>query len=246
MNRLSIFLLTAFFATSTCFAQDFSKVGTGSAQFLKIDVGARSVALGGAYVAMADDIFAMFWNPAGIARMDRRSVGFSHKRYIADLNHNYLGFLSPLGENGSIGLHAIFMSTDPIEITTIDQPRGTATYYQFSNLALGLSYARWMSDRLTIGATVKYVRESIYRERAQGLAFDIGSLFDTGIFGIRLGMSLANFGGSLRLDGPDIDSVVDTDERSAGNRTTPARLRTLDFPLPLDNRPWIFFSLFLR
>jgi hypothetical protein len=232
-KQLSISLLILSFAATLCTAQEFSKVGTGSAQFLKIDAGARSVALGGAYVAMADDIFAMYWNPAGVARVEKKSIGGSRKSYIADLNHNYLGLLLPLNEINSLGFHVIFMSTDPIEITTIDQPRGTGTYYEYSNLAAGMSYSRWMTDRLTLGATVKYLRESIYRERAQGLAFDVGSLFDTGIYGIRLGMSLSNFGGSLRMDGPDIDAAVDTDPGNTGNRDTPSRLRTLDWPLPL-------------
>jgi hypothetical protein len=244
MKRLSTFLVIFMLAASLCPAQEFSKVGTGGAQFLKIDAGARSVALGGAYVAMADDIFAMYWNPAGVARVNKKSIGGAHKNYIADLKHNYLGFLLPLNETSSLGFHTIFMSTDPIEITTIDQPRGTGTYYEYSNLAVGVSYSRWMTDRLTLGATVKYLRESIYRERAQGLAFDIGSLFDTGIYGIRLGMSLSNFGSSLRLDGPDIDAAVDTDPRSAGNRDTPSRLRTLDWPLPLIFRMGVRLDLF--
>ncbi len=233
MKRLSTCLLVLLLAASFCEAQEFSKVGTGSAQFLKIDVGARSVALGGAYVAMADDIFSMYWNPAGVARLTRKSAGASYKNYIAGLNHNYVGLVLPLGETSGLGFHVIFMSTDPIEITTIEQPRGTGTFYGYSNLAIGASYARWMTDRLTLGATVKFLRESIYRESANGLAFDIGSLFDTGILGIRLGMSLSNFGGSMRLDGPDIDAIVDTDTRNEGNRTTPSRLRTLDWSLPL-------------
>jgi hypothetical protein len=229
LNCLLVLLLAASFGE----AQEFSKVGTGSAQFLKIDVGARSVGLGGAYVAMADDIFSMYWNPAGVARMTRKSAGASYKNYIADLNHNYIGLALPLGETSGLGFHAIFMSTDPIEITTVEQPRGTGTFYEYSNLAIGISYGRWMTDRLTLGATVKYLHESIHREKAQGLAFDIGSLFDTGIYGIRLGMSLSNFGSNMRMDGPDLDALADIDAGTASNRTTPSRLRTLDWPLPL-------------
>jgi hypothetical protein len=242
MKKFLAYLFVLLLAASFCEAQEFSKVGTGSAQFLKIDIGARSVALGGAYVAMADDIFSMYWNPAGVARMKRKSVGGSYKNYIADLNHNYVGLVLPLNETSGLGFHAIFMNTDPIEITTIEQPRGTGTFYDYTNLAIGASYGRWMTDRLTLGATVKFCGKA-FTASANALAFDIGSLFDTGILGIRLGMSLSNFGSSMRLDGPDIDAIVDTDTGNDGNRTTPSRLRTLEWPLPLIFRMGIRMDL---
>jgi hypothetical protein len=234
-SLLYLFTFYIFFVifASTANAQEFSKVGTGAAQFLKIDVGARSVAMGGSYVAMADDIYAMYWNPSGIARASQSIIGGSFKKYIADLNHSFVGAVFPLNNTSSVGFHVLFMTADPIEITTIEKPRGTGTYYSYNSAAVGFSYARWLTDRLTLGTTIKFVRESIYRERAQTLAFDIGSQLDTGIYGVRLGMSLSNFGGDMRLEGPDLDAVIDTDTQTEGNRATPGRLRTLDWPLPL-------------
>ncbi|RQW03479.1 hypothetical protein EH223_09880, partial [candidate division KSB1 bacterium] len=69
MKKIRLFFL-ALFMTSFLFAQEVTKVGTTAAGFLNIDVGARAIGMGGAYVAVSDDIMSMYWNVAGISRID--------------------------------------------------------------------------------------------------------------------------------------------------------------------------------
>lgn len=68
-------------------AQIFEKVGTFDGQFLKIGIGARAAAMGGAFVAVADDASALYWNAAGIARVDadKSQLQFNHAIWPADL-----------------------------------------------------------------------------------------------------------------------------------------------------------------
>jgi hypothetical protein len=214
-------------------AAPFSRVGTSMAEFLKIPAGARGAALGGAYAAAAEDVYAMAWNPAGIGRVRGTSLGGTYNNYFADLKYSFVGATIPVDNASTLGVSGMFITTDPIEITTIQQPNGTGTFYDYNGLVLGVSYARWLTDRLTVGVSIKMVSESIYREKASTLAFDIGSQFDTGLFGFRLAMAVTNFGGKMRLDGPDINTSSDTNPNLVGNRETDAKLTTLDWPLPM-------------
>ena len=225
-------------------AADFSRVGSTVAQFLKIPVGARGAALGGAYAAAGEDVFAMAWNPAGIAKITRTTIGGAYKSYIADLQFGFVGIALPLQDQSTFGISAAFLTSDPIEINTIIEPNGTGTYYDYSDFVIGITYSRWMTDRLTVGASIKYIRQSIYREDATALAFDIGSQFDTGLYGTRLAMSISNFGSKMRMDGPDINTISDTQPYLEGNRDTESRLKTKDWPLPLLFRMGILMDIY--
>ncbi len=121
-----------------------------------------------------------------------------------------------------------------MEITTLDNPDGTGSYFSWEAYCIGLSYSRYVTDKLRIGGTVKYVREGAYYQKAQAIAIDIGSLLDTGVLGLKLGMCLSNFGGQMQLAGSGLE-VTDYDRfpNSSGNIETSAYLKTEKYPLPL-------------
>ncbi|MBN1481219.1 PorV/PorQ family protein [candidate division KSB1 bacterium] len=242
-NRILVIVALLLAIVVAAHAQTFSRVGTSMAQFLKIPAGARGAALGGAYAAASEDVYAMAWNPAGIGRIRDVSLGGTYNTYIADIKYSFVGVSIPVDASSSFGVSAMFITTDPIEITTIEQPNGTGTYYDYSGLVLGASYSRWLTDRLTVGATVKMIREAIYREDASTLAFDIGSQFDTGLYGVRLAMAVTNFGGKMQLDGPDINSTSNTNPNLQGTRDTDAKLRTIEWPLPMIFRMGIMMDV---
>lgn len=219
---------------SVAFAEEVAKTGTTAGKFLSIDVGARSVAMGGAFVAVANDASAMFWNPAGIATLSNPEVFVSYTKWLADINYNYSGFVLPLQKWGAFGLNASFLSMDAMERTTIDEPNGTGEFFDAGSLAFGLCYAKSLTDRFAIGFNGKYIRESIYHSRAQGVALDIGTLFTTPLYGMKLGMSISNFGTKMRMTGDDMLVQHDIDPMIAGNNgNISADLRTDAFDLPL-------------
>jgi opacity protein-like surface antigen len=113
-------------------------------------------------------------------------------------------------------------------------PEGTGERWNAKDLAIGLSYARRLTDHFSIGGTAKYVNQTIYNESANSLTFDLGLLFVTDFNGLRIGMSMSNFGGDLTLDGRDLLNRVDTDPTNSGsNKTLVAKLKTDPWPMPL-------------
>ena len=102
-----------------------TKTGATAGQFLKLGVGARPIALGGAFVAQANDLSAMYWNPAGLARLSGASVQLAHTRYLADITYNFAAFGTSLGNAGTLAASLIYLDSGDMLVRTIAQPEGT-------------------------------------------------------------------------------------------------------------------------
>jgi len=214
-------------------AQDeLSKVATGMGQFLKIGAGARGTALGDAYSALTTDVTALYWNPAGILKTGRPAIALGRTALFADITYDFLGVVYPVNENNSIGISVLYLNSGEMELTTIEEPEGSGQNFDAASYAIGLSLARRLTERFDLGLTVKLVTERLWREQASTLAFDVGSQFDTGIYGMKLGMSLTNFGGKMKLDGPDLDQNY-TNENTGAEYEAGSRLKTEEWPIPL-------------
>jgi hypothetical protein len=233
---IGILLILLLIGVSSSRAQDISRVGTSAAQFLKLGVGARAAALGEAAVTFSSNVTGLYWNPASIASIDRTSIAVSRNELYANLSYNFIGFVQPLGASSAFGVSAIYLDSGDIEITTLDDPDGTGSFFSWEAYCLGLSYSRFVTDRLRIGGTIKYVREGAgaFHQSAQTIAIDIGSLLDTGVLGLKLGMCLSNFGGQMQLGGAGLE-VTDYDRypTSEGNIDNSAYLKMENYPLPL-------------
>ena len=219
---------------SVCtFAQDdFSKVATGTAQFLKLGAGARGTALGDAYSALVNDATAMYWNPAGIQKVQHIALSASRTYLFADINYDFLGVVIPMDENTSIGVSVLYLSSGDIERTTIDEPEGTGDTFDTGHSSIGITIARSLTQRFDLGVTIKYISERLFREEASTIAFDVGSQFDTGIYGIKLGMVLSNFGGKMKFDGPDLNRPITNDQTNI-RYDNGGRWKTEEWPIPL-------------
>jgi len=213
-----------------------TKVGTSAAKFLSIPVGARALGMGGAFVAVANDASAMFWNPAGIAQTYQAEAMFSHSQWIADINVNYGGVTTPVGDFGTVGVHFTSLAMDDMERTTIDQPDGTGEYFSAGSIEVGVSYARYLTDWFAIGGNIKYINEKIWNSSANGWAIDIGTLFTTPFKGLKFGASIANFGTKMQIDGDDLLTQKDISQISGNNANVNAKLTTDQFDLPLTLR----------
>lgn len=209
-----------------------SKKGTAVAQFLKIGVGARATAMGSAFVGLANDVTALYWNPAGIARLERPQFMAAHTEWFADLNHEFMGLSFPLGPSAALGISFTAFYAPEMEQTTIQEPNGTGIYFDTQDIAIGLTYARRLTDRFRFGMTVKYVHQRLFNETASAFAVDIGGQLHTGFKGMRLGMVMTNFGGKMRLDGRDLIVSYDPRRDVAGNPLIESKLATESWPLP--------------
>ncbi|MCJ7813542.1 UPF0164 family protein, partial [bacterium] len=86
------------------FGQEFSKTGTAGAQFLKIGVGARGIAMSDAYGAVCNDVSSIFWNPAGLTQISNTSIMIAHTEWLADINYEAVAVAKTVRNIGTIGL----------------------------------------------------------------------------------------------------------------------------------------------
>jgi len=235
MKKLIPIIIVLMFIKSPAYCT-FSKVGTAAAQFLKIGVGARAMGMGETFVAIANDATTHYWNPAGLASLRTMSLAVSHSIWFADIYHEYVGFSVPFGYSNVIGISAIALNTNEQEVTTVHQPDGAGIYYDVSDIAVGLSFARALTDRFSTGVTVKYIQQNAYNETANSLAIDIGTYLRTGYHGLTIAMCMSNFGGKMQLQGRDLIALTDIDKTIAGNYNTDTRLKTDSWSLPLNFR----------
>ncbi len=210
-----------------------ANLGTSGAQFLQIGVGAKSAALGGAYVALAQDAASLFWNPAGIASLPHQSVYFAHTPWRASIQLNSAAYALRVKDLGSFGAAVTVLSMDRMEVTTEYAPEGTGEFFDAQDLMMSLSFARPLNDRFNVGLTAKYIQQKIWNESASGVAFDVGTQYRLWFNNAVIGMSLTNFGGDIRFDGRDLSYRFDTDTGLPDNRLAPSKLETEAYPLPL-------------
>lgn len=214
----------------------FDNVGTSAAAFLKIGVGSRAVALGGAYTAIGGDPSSLYWNIAGIADMKRSEIMLSHNDWIKDLdiNHDFLGAVFPLGKTGVLGISVTYLSMGDMKVTTLDKPQGTGESFEAFDAAVGLAYARRLTDRFSVGIHGKYVIQHISQSNANAFAVDVGGLYDTGVRGLKIGMAISNFGTQMRMQGRDLRVKLDPFPTVGANpNDVVANLETVSWPLPL-------------
>ena len=210
-----------------------TNVATTSAAFLEIGAGARSLSMGSAFVALADDVSALYWNPAGIVELDQVSTHVYHSPWLVETNYYHGGAVIPMGNLGSIGISYSGVTMDEMEVRTVTYPDGTGEKFGVSDVAMGLAYSKRLTDRFAFGVQVKFVQEKIWHMHAKGLSIDIGSLFTTS-GGMRIGMSVSNFGGKLKMDGINTLVDYDPDETIYGNNDRiDAFLNSAKWPLPL-------------
>tara|TARA_B100000029_G_scaffold199299_1_gene197666 strand:+ start:36 stop:1034 length:999 start_codon:yes stop_codon:yes gene_type:complete len=216
---------------ASLFAQ--SNVATTSASFLEIGAGARSLAMGGSYVSVADDVSSLYWNPAGIVNLERPSTHVYHSPWLVETNFYHGGAVVPMGHLGTMGVTYTTVTMDEMAVRTVKRPDGTGEKFDVTNVAMGLAYAKRLTERFTFGFQTKFVQEKIWQMSAKGFAVDIGSLFTTS-GGLRIGMSVSNFGGKLGMEGINTAVTHDVDETIYGNNDRiNANLDVAKWPLPL-------------
>ncbi len=217
-------------------AQQVSKVGTTAAEFLKIGVGSRATGMGGAYVAVSDDASALYWNPAGIAKIENNEILTTHNRWIGDLNFNFIGAVFNFDKIGHVGFSLTMLSVPEMLVRTEDFQEGTGETFDAADYAVGVSYAGNVGERFSIGGTVKYIQQRIWHTKAHAFAIDIGTKFKTDFLGgMVIGATIYNFGTDLQMRGRDLRTFVDPDPTSDGNNDQiPVNFETDKWNLPLN------------
>jgi hypothetical protein len=215
---------------------EFSRVGTVGAQFLKIGMGARYVAMGEASIACVNDAYAMYWNPAALTEITGSNLSLTNVDWILDVQLNHASFGKSLDPYSAFGVSITALTMGNMEITTVEEPEGTGETFTSSSYALTLGYARRLTDRFSAGVSGKYIWEGISEERASGFAFDFGTLFYTGFRSLRIGMNISNLGPELKLEGPELDTYHNPQPGNPNYDDVQAKLAVDPYDLPLTFR----------
>jgi hypothetical protein len=209
------------------------QIGTSMANFLKIGIGAREVAMGGAVVADCDNASSLFWNPGALDRMGNNEVLLQQTQWLVDTKLYFLGAGIKIPGIGSFGLSIDYFDSGEIEETTLTFPEGTGRTFNTYDLAMGLTYSRKIIERFSAGITIKYIQEGLDREKASTIAFDIGSIFETNFLNnLKIGMSLSNLGGRMKLSGSGLQ-VQYSPNPGYPTKITTADLTTEEWDIPL-------------
>lgn len=227
-------LITVLFLilSSLLYSQSITKTGTTAAQFLKVGIGSRAIGMGGAFTATADDISASYWNPAGLASIPSNEASFNHVEWFADIKIDNAAFATSVPGIGTIGAFVSVLSTNDMMVTTIDRPEGTGEIFNFNNLAIGISYARNLTDNFSIGFNAKYVGENLWHMSAKGFAVDLGTLYRIQILNeFRIAASISNFGTKMQLQGRDALVMKPSGAGDGNLINTNIEMEQFDMPL---------------
>lgn len=245
IHIFSLLVLFSVTASAQTFVSDVSKRGTTAAPFLSIGQGARALSMGGAFVAVADDQSAMYWNPAGIADLSGNRVMFDYTEWIADIKYNYVGATINLGSIGAIGLNLTASSIPDMNVTTVDNPGGTGETFGVSDVCVGVTYALKLTDKFSIGFNPKLIYQKIWKMSASAIALDMGVKYVTPFKGITLGMSISNFGSKMQMGGASTPVLYDPDPLTTGNNgRIPADIRMEQWTLPLNFKVGLAYDVF--
>jgi hypothetical protein len=194
-------LMAGLLLPGLAYGQEFQKVGTVGAQFLKIGFGARAAGMGGAYTAVAEDASAIFWNPAGVARQTDNVLSFNHVAWPAEValtEAAYLWQFDWLPGTLAFSARSLYMDEQPVR-TVLDDLGQSGEFFDAGSVAFGLTYARSLTNKFSAGITGNFIREGLADYSATAYTFDFGTLYNTGFRSLKIGMTIANIGSDIQF-----------------------------------------------
>lgn len=242
-NALTAIMIVVLIMISTsAYSQKPFRVGTTAANFLEIGIGAVGNAMGDAMVAHTSDMSSIYWNPAGLAYMEKSEAMFMHQPWVVDISHTFTGVGLVLPGMGTIGLGLSYMGYGDMEVTSMELQEGTGENFTANDFAVNLSFSRRLVQWFAFGASAKFISSSIWHTNASAMALDLGVIVSTQFFsptgnredGMKIGMSISNYGGRMKYDGMDLMNPIDIAPNEEGNyRDTPGQFRLSGWELPL-------------
>lgn len=183
MAKHKIIFLLIFTVAQVVQAAGFKKY---AGEFLAIGGGSRLSAMGGAGVALVNDVSAGYWNPAGLSLANGFQIQFTHgKQFISSIQHDYLGFSHPLNQKTTLGFSLIYFTVNGIKDSrqAFNEADNKVDYskirtFNTGDYSLFLSIAQKRSERLRLGLNVKMIYRDFNVENALGLGFDLGMQYD--------------------------------------------------------------------
>jgi hypothetical protein len=233
IRMLTLIFCVVLLGVSVVTAQN-PRVGGVAAPELLIPVGARDMALGGSSLAVTQGVEAMFWNPAGLIKMTGSAEAMvSSMSYIADINVTYGAVAGKFGDFGDVGVSIKSLSFGNIPLTSETDPEGLAgRFYSPTYITMGVSYARDLTDAVSVGITAKLISEQIDQVSSSGFAFDFGIQYKglIQVKGLSIGLAIKNIGSGMTFNGPGL--YVSAVDQNASRPVQKYQLQAATFELP--------------
>jgi len=210
MKKYKVILFTIIFlivVVSMSYA-GLRKPGLNGAAFLKIGVGARMSAIGGAATTLSGDPYTLFWNPAGsYLEGGKTQIGFSYNDWIAGISQSVGVVSRGVGELGTFSLGIIYQGLSDIpalrdiaplgmEASQVDQASGD--FFDYYDMAVVLGYSKQITDRFQLGVAAKYIAEKIDDQSVSAVAFDFGVIYKIGFRDLTIGARMNNLGSDIK------------------------------------------------
>lgn len=186
-----VLLVLLALGTGPAHSQRVAKYG---ADFLAGGVDARALGMGGAYVSLADEVSAGYWNPAGLSHLQYPEISYMHvERFSGAVSFDYGGVALPVTDRSTVAISGFRSGVNDIvntlEAWNPDQgiPLGDydsrITRFSAADWALFVSYSRRLNDRLTVGVNFKGIRRSIGDfAQAWGYSMDVAAQYRVGAY----------------------------------------------------------------
>jgi len=191
INSIILFVMFAYCLAAYAGSGD----GGDALAFLKNGVGVRPISMGKAFVAVADDSNAGYWNPAGLATLENPQFGFMYSNPmnydifgsggVKDIGYHTLSMAYPFSF-GSIGLNFAYLSVGDIQVVN-DAKGPTGETFQDKEMGIIMSYANAITENTQLGLNLKFVRQDLFDQKGSGFGMDIGALYEP-IYNLALGL----------------------------------------------------------
>lgn len=217
MRSVVCLLVLAGMLSASGFAANKNRTGTAGAQELLLPVGARGIAIGASSMVTVSGVEAIYWNPAGLGRLDRSVEAMvSSMNYIADINVIYGALAVQAGDFGTLGFTLKSVNFGNIPVTNEAFPDGTGEQYSPTFITLGATYAKAITDRIAVGITGSLVSERILSMTASGIAVNVGIQYrDLGLPGLDLGVAVKNIGPNMKFQGSNLTKTGTSSDATA-------------------------------
>jgi hypothetical protein len=176
-----------------------ARAQSGGLSFLRIGIDAAGGALGDAHAALSRDLYATYWNPAGLAAATENQAGVVHHLWVGDVRTYAAAGRFGVGTRGGFGL--LVRATGAGDMEARERPGEPDGFFDAQFLSLGAAYGHTLGAGLRVGAGAKFLSERIYFERATGFAFDAGVQGEYFRQGLQVGATVQNIGTMSDLGG---------------------------------------------
>ncbi len=182
------------FAVTLLMIMNLMAIGESGGSIFNFNAGARAASMAGVFIAKADDVNTIFYNPAGMVNIGSYELGFTYDKNIADIRNAIVTFVAPIQEIGSIGI-GIIHSTIQRDINNSIEGEAIKVY----DLAGILGYSYAITKELLIGGNIKYLNSQLGEYSSWAMGIDIGVLYYLNK-NISLGLVGQNIGTGIKFD----------------------------------------------